>query len=796
MSLNNEYLSGNPNMQLGGLLAPWPSDEGIHIVEEIRDYRREAGRVLIRCGTSAGDEAMVALTPLGEHLFRLTLYPAGVPTEPRETPCLVGTPEPIPCDVTATDQTLTVSFGALVCEIDRRRWELVVRDRSGTVVCREHRADTNLRGWRRASWLGYRRNASGVVVETFEALYLAPDEQVYGLGEKFMPPNRRGQRIECWNFNTWGATNERAYKNVPFAISTAGYGLFLNTTFRATWDIGSGATSSISTQISTEDDRFDLFVIHGPALPAILERYTALTGRPPIPPRWSFGYWQSKYGYTSWDEVWEVVRTARELRVPVDVIHLDPYWQRNGMYADLVWDEERFPDPVGNMARLREQGIRVCLWLQPWIPEESEIFTEGREFGAFASHEDGSVYYYTPTIPGRPPRRCGVVDFSSPTGREWYIRKILGLIAQGVSAFKTDFGEAIPEDAVFANGMRGWEMHNQFPLLYNAAFYEAFERSGRAGDLVCWGRSGWAGIQRYPVSWSGDMLCNFPSMACTLWSGLSFSLSGVAFWSHDIGGFMGETNPELYVRWAQWGLLCSHSRGHGTTAREPWAQGETALRLFRQYDELRYRLIPYLYSLAHEAHRTGQPILRPLVLDYQGDPNVYHLDLQYLLGPSLLVAPIFEAGATERTLYLPHGLWYDFWTGQPYEGGRWVTAPAPIETLPLFVKAGAILPFGPAEQYVGELGADELTLRVYPENGRAAFALHEDGGTTRYHYDLGALSVEPSAGAPATRTYRVVVADEAGPSTGSQAAVGLDEGGAATHRVTGAARIDLMEDAP
>ena len=798
--MNQEDLSGNPNMQLGGLLAPWPSDDGVQIVEEVLTYRVEDGRIVLDCWTSGGEWATVVLTPVNGYVLRLTLHPSGAPRTPRETPCLVeqdpraepyvyanGQESGLRIDVQERDGVISIWIADMLVEITKKPWELVLRNRYGYQILREHRADTNLRGWRRASWLGYRRGLDDKVTGTFEALALAPDEHIYGLGEKFMPFDRRGQKIESWNYNTWGATNERAYKNIPFFVSSRGYGVFLNTTFKTTWDIGSGATSSISTQIETEDDRLDLFFIWGPRIADVLTRYTELTGRPPVPPRWSFGFWQSKCTYSSWDEVWEIVRKARAERVPTDVVHLDPPWLRDRMYADLVWDEARFPDPAGNLARLRAEGIRISLWLQPWIPEESEVFAEGLEQGAFATREDGSVYFYAPTIPGRPPSRCGIVDFSSPTGREWYIQKILGLIEQGVSAFKTDFGEAIPEDAVFANGMRGAEMHNLYPLLYNAAFYEAFERSGRADDLVCWGRSGWAGIQRYPVSWSGDMLCNFPSMTCTLWSGLSFSLSGVAFWSHDIGGFMGETNPELYVRWAQWGLLSSHSRAHGTANREPWSQGEQALTIFREFDELRYQLIPYLYSLAHEAHQTGLPLMRPMVLEFQDDPATHTIDSQYLLGPSLLVAPVLEQGLTSRQTYLPRGTWYNFWTDTAYEGGRWIHLPTQaLEMMPLFVKAGTILPLGPIQQHTGELaaehgGPDEITLRVYPLSlpnpARAEGALHEDGGTTTYVYEDSTLTIEPEPGAPQARTYKVEV-------------VGRDPK-SATQRTEGAAEITL-----
>ena len=780
MSISQEELSGNPNMQLGGLLAPWPSEDGLQTVEEVLTHRVEDGRVYFDCWTSGGEWATVVLTPVSPHVVRLTLYPSGVARSTRETPCLVdpdpraepfvayddGTESGLRIDVHERDNVIAVDFADMVCEITKKPWELVVKNRYGFPILREHRADTNLRGWRRASWLGYRRGADGKVAATFDALALAPNEHIYGLGEKFMPPDRRGQRIESWNYNTWGSTNERAYKNVPFFVSSRGYGVFLNTTFKTTWDVGSGATSSISTQIETEDDRLDLFFIWGPRLPDILSRYTELTGRPPVPPRWSFGFWQSKCTYGSWDEVWAIARKAREERVPTDAIHLDPPWLRAGMYADLVWDETRFPDPADNLARLRAEGFRVSLWLQPWIPETSEVFAEGVAHNAFATQEDGSVYFYTPTVTGRPPIRCGIVDFSSESGREWYIQKILGLIEQGVSAFKTDFGEAIPEDAVFANGILGREMHNQYPLLYNAAFYEAFERSGRADDLVCWGRSGWAGIQRYPVSWSGDQLCNFPSLTTTFWSGLSLSMSGVAFWSHDIGGFMGETNSELYVRWAQLGLLSSHSRAHGTTSREPWSQGEQALTIFRELDEIRYQLIPYLYSLAHEAHETGMTLLRPMVLEFQDDPSTHTIDSQYLLGPSLLIAPILEEGLMSRMVYLPRGTWYNFWTDTAYEGGRWVHVPTQLDTIPIFVRAGTILPLGPIQQHTAERaaehgGPDEITLRVYPmalpDPPRAACVLHEDGGTTTFVYDEGILKVQPDEGAPQVRTYKVEV---------------------------------------
>ena len=361
VSMQQEEIFGNPNMQLGGLLAPYPSDDdGVQIVEEVLSHRVEDGRVLLECWTSGGEWATVVLTPVDPYVVRMTLYPSGIERTPRATPCLVADP-PFPLDAptppfpgtgdeAAPDRSsiepyvleegdlIKIWCGEILVEITRKPWELAVKNRHGFQIVREHRADTNLRGWRRASWLGYRRAPDGSVAATFDALSLAPDEHIYGLGEKFMPPDRRGQRIESWNFNTWGATNERAYKNVPFFVSTRGYGVFLNTTFKATWDVGSGATSALSTQIETTDDRLDLFLITGLKISDVLARYTGLTGRPPVPPRWSFGFWQSKVNYSSWHEVWAIVNKAREEKVPTDVIHLDPPWLREGMFADLVWD--------------------------------------------------------------------------------------------------------------------------------------------------------------------------------------------------------------------------------------------------------------------------------------------------------------------------------------------------------------------------------------------------------------------------------------------------------------------------
>jgi alpha-D-xyloside xylohydrolase len=446
----------------------------------------------------------------------------------------------------------------------------------------------------------------------------------------------------------------------------------------------------------------------------------------------------SYVSYQSWQEVEDIARALRERHIPADVIHVDPGWLRPGMFADLVWDASRFPDPAQHMTKLRQQGFRICLWVQPWVPEGSEMFLEGAANGYFARTATGDVYRYVPTVPGNPPRRAAIVDFTTSEARQWYRGRLRTLIRQGVAAFKTDFGEAIAEDAVFANGMSGRELHNAYPLLYNACFYDAFAEEGV--EPLVWGRSGWAGIQRYPVSWSGDQLSNYASMACTLWGGLSFGLSGGAFWSHDIGGYEGRPDAELFIRWAQWGLLSSHSRAHGTTPREPWTFGKQAERVFVDFARLRYRLIPYLHSCAREAAATGLPVMRALVLVYTHDPNAWVADTQYLLGSDLLVCPVLAPAVTSLRIYLPPGLWYDFWSSNQQAGGRWLDVSVGLDSIPVFVRGGAVLILGPEEEWVGQHDGEPLTLLVYPDQaGSAVSKLRHERGETTFSYMDGTV---------------------------------------------------------
>jgi len=709
------------NFQLGGLLEPPPKEENLQFIQTVISHTRDGNAILLRCRTDRGEEARVRIQVCAPDILRLCLVPAGEPEEKKTLMVMRDRWGEVDFDVEEEPDYIWLKTPACSVRIAKKLWELSVYDKDGNPLCSEHRADTDIRGNLRVKPLGYAREDNGRVGKVYESFHLAPDEHLYGLGEKFMPLDKRGQRIEAWNYNTWGTTNERAYKNIPFFMSTRGYGVFVNSSHRIIFDMGASA-SSISCLIEVDDSRLDLYLIYGPQLKEILSKYIAITGRAPVPPKWSFGLWMSKASYRSREELEGVAEALRSKDIPCDVLHLDPAWMREGMHADLVWDEEAFPRPAEMIANLKAKGFKLCLWLYPWISERSEAYREAVAGGYFATKEDGSIYHFRPTWPRDAPL-CGIVDFSHPGAVHWYQEKLKALIEMGVDAFKTDFGEAIPEDARFYNGMTGREMHNLYPMLYNKAVFEAVEKYSNGRGIV-WARSAWAGSQRYPIHWAGDQLCNFLSLACALWGGLSLGLSGVPFWSHDIGGFKGEPSPELYIRWAQFGLLSSHSRCHGTTPREPWEFGEEALCIFRFYAKLRYRLIPYLYSYAHVASRTGLPLMRAMVLEYQDDPNTYHLGLQYLLGRELLVAPIYDK-SSERYVYLPGGKWIDYWTKEEYKGPITIRYKAPLDVIPLFVKGDSIIPLGPEMSYVGEREFDPLTLDVYLCEG-AEFTLYND----------------------------------------------------------------------
>lgn len=625
----------------------------------------------------------------------------------------------------ALEETATgwvVRTSALCLTIERDPYRLRLADASGAERFVEEPHDQDIRGAYHHFPTGHARGLRWLTAR------LKPAEALFGLGEHFGALDRRGQAFSSWTVDAFGVRSDRAYKNVPLLLSSAGYAVFFDMTAPLYYELGQ--SSIAAWQVIARADHLRLYLILGEGIAPLIHGYHRLTGAPAVPPDWSFGFWISRWGYRNRSEVMAVARRMREERVPCDVIHIDPYWMRfhEGHHGDLRWDESAFPDPKGMIDELRGLGFRVSLWESPYVPLDSEMRIEGERRGflmkskSTVSSPSGGAQGGGLALVHGFARPSAAVDFTNPDAVAWFKNKNRELLEMGVAVIKTDFAEDLPDDAVAHDGTPAEELHNLYPLLYQRAVFETTKEVHGYG--LIWGRSGYAGSQRTPVHWGGDPGCTFEDMAASLRGALSWIMSGAAFASFDIGGFFGiptltdPPSPELYVRWAQMGLLFSHARAHGHTApREPWAYGEPALSVFRRYAELRYRLLPSLYSAALRAV-DGIPLVRPLVFDYPSDPTTYHVDDEYLLGPDLLVAPMFQPRGS-RAIYLPEGGWYDYWSDRRFDGSQWIRYDADLETLPMFVRAGAVITMGPELQFANERPWDPLSFDVYPGDASA-----------------------------------------------------------------------------
>ena len=563
--------------------------------------------------------------------------------------------------------------------------------------------------------LGFVEDDARRSCQVFETSRLHHDEHVYGLGERFGPIDKRGQAVTLWQANAAGTHWPLSYKNVPFLLSTAGYGHFVNSVAPIAYHLGDRSHAHWSVQV--QDQVLDYFLIAGPSFREILPRYTDLTGRPRLPPLWSFGLWVSRMGCETKAAVETVAERLRAERISSDVIQVDNGWWERPWINDLAFSTERFPDPAGMARRLGALGFRLGLWQFPYISTASALYEPGRAGGYFATGEDGEPLFIDGFF-----GPAAVVDFSDPEAVARYGQALQRLLHLGVSVIGTDFGEGAPPDANYHGGS-GLALHNLYPLLYNKAVFEVTERT--TGEGLVWSRSAYAGSQRYPLHWSGDPAACWEDLAADLRGGLGFGLCGFPFWSHDIGGFTGTPTPQLYVRWAQAGLFASHPRLHGSTGREPWRFGERALATFRADATLRYRLLPYVWSEAVRCVRQSQPLLRPLVLDWQDDPTTFTIGDQFLLGEHLLVVPVLDRLGRRRA-YLPEGAWMDYWRGTVLHGPRWLELEAPLEELPIFLRAGAIIPMADPVPHSGMLDWDRLTLDIFPASSSRFVVVRDD----------------------------------------------------------------------
>jgi len=540
-----------------------------------------------------------------------------------------------------------------------------------------------------------------------EQLDLGIGEYVYGLGERFTPFVKNGQIVDTWN-EDGGTSSEQSYKNIPFYLSNKGYGVFVNHPERVSYEIASENVSKV--QFSVEGETLEYFIIGGDNPKDVLDNYTKLTGKPALPPAWTFGLWLTTSFTTDYDEatVNHFVDGMAERDLPLSVFHFDCFWMKEYQWSDFVWDEAMFPDPEGMLARLKEKGLKICAWINPYIAEKSYLFDEGMENGYLVKTADGSVWQWDMWQAG-----MALVDFTNPDAVNWYKSKLEVLLDQGVDSFKTDFGERIPTDVVYFDGSDPVKMHNYYTQLYNKAVFELLEEKIGKNEAALFARSATAGGQQFPVHWGGDCSSTYESMAESLRGGLSLGLSGFGFWSHDISGFESTASPDVYKRWVQFGLLSSHSRLHGSTSyRVPWLFDEESVDVVRDFTKLKISLMPYLYNSAVESTVKGIPMMRAMLLDFPDDPTTYSLDTQYMFGDSILVAPIFNKEGDVR-YYLPEGTWTNYLTGAKVQGGRWISENHDFKTLPMMVKPNSLIAVGAVDSKPDYDFANDVSLHLF-----------------------------------------------------------------------------------
>ena len=575
--------------------------------------------------------------------------------------------------------------------------------------------------------LAYMQNTKTGKNYMLEQMFLDVDEYVYGLGERFTPFVKNGQVVEMWN-EDGGTASEIAYKNIPFYVTNKGYGILVDNEGDVAYEIASEKVERI--QFSVEGERLDYYVISGKTPMGTVEKYTDLTGKPALPPAWSFGLWLTTSFTTNYDEATtsSFIQGMADREIPLHVFHFDCYWMDAYEWCNFEWDPATFPDPKGMLKRYHDRGLHICVWINPYIGQKSFLFKEGKENGYLVKKKDGSVWQTDLWQPG-----MALVDFTNPDAVAWYQGKLKTLLDMGVDCFKTDFGERIPvKDIMYFDHSDPVKMHNYYTYLYNQAVFELLERERGTGEAVLFARSATVGGQQFPAHWGGDCSASYVSMAETLRGGLSLSLGGFGFWSHDISGFESTAPADIYKRWCQFGLLSSHSRLHGSSSyRVPWLFDDEACEILKEFVNLKCRLMPYLYGQAVRSHTEGRPVLRPMVLDFPQDRACDTLDRQYMFGDSLLVAPIFKENG-EVQYYLPEGTWYNLITGAEVTGGKWQKETHDYHSLPLMVRPNSILPLGNNDQRPDYDYEDGVTLVVsaFDEGAEASVEIPDLSGET------------------------------------------------------------------
>ena len=692
MKFTNGYWLIRPNFQMQ------------YATQAVRvEKRPDALHVLSACrpihhrgDTLDGGTLDVTFTAPRENIIRVTVtHFAG---KRDNAPHFETYEEPVNAVIEENDETVSFTSGKLTARVQKgENWRVDYVAEDGRVL-----TSSAFRGMGRAL-----DKDTGKTYMS-DSLMLDVGECVYGLGERFAAYVKNGQSIDMWNADG-GTASEQTYKNIPFYMTNRGYGVFVEDTSDVSFEVASEKVERV--QFSAEGETIVYDVIYGGTPKAVLDGYTALTGRPALMPAWSFGLWLSTSFTTNYDEktATSFIQGMADRDIPLSVFHFDCFWMKGFNWCDFTWDEETFPDPVGMLKRYHDRGLHLCCWINPYIGQASPLFREGMEHGDMLKKTNGDVWQTDLWQAG-----MGILDVTNPDARAWYCDHLRKILRMGVDCLKTDFGERIPvRDIAYYDGKDPLHMHNYYTFLYNKMVFDLLKEERGEGEAILFARSATAGSQQFPVHWGGDNSASYVSMAETLRAGLSMSHSGFGFWSHDISGFEQTAPADVYKRWAAFGLLSSHSRLHGSSSyRVPWLFDEESCDVVRKFTRLKCRLMPYLYGAAVEAHEHGTPMMRPMMLEFPDDPACDTLDRQYMMGESLLVAPVFHADS-HVDYYLPDGLWTSLLDGRKVQGGHWQRETHDFLSLPLMVRPGTVLPMGKQDDRPDYDYTDGLELHVY-----------------------------------------------------------------------------------
>ena len=674
------------------------------------------GRINHRGDTLGGIVLTIEITsPMPEVIRVKTSHHLGV--QKKGPDFELNIEENVDLNVTEDEEKIRIESGSLALIITKEYWSMTY-ERNGEVITKSSGRDL---AFMKTDWNGFAYDKGGADAYMRQELGLSVGELVYGMGERFTAFTKNGQSVDIWN-EDGGTSTYQSYKNIPFYLTNRGYGVFVNHPEKVSFEVGTEQVSKV--EFSVPGESMEYFLINGPTMKEVLERYTSLTGKPSLPPQWTFGLWLSTSFTTNYDEktVMSFIDGMEERGIPLQVFHFDCFWMKDFHWSDFVWDSRVFPDPKGMLSRIKEKGLKVCVWINSYIAQESCLFAEGMEKGYFVKRKNGDVWQWDMWQPG-----MALVDFTNPAACKWFQDKLEVLLDMGVDCFKTDFGERIPtENVVYYDGSDPVKMHNYYTYLYNKTVYELLQRKRGKDDAVLFARSATAGGQKFPVHWGGDCWSNYEAMAESMRGGLSLTMSGFGYWSHDIGGFEDTSTPDVYKRWAAFGLLSTHSRFHGSTSyRVPWAYDDEAVDVVRFFTKLKLSLTPYLYSSAVRTSRTGVPMMRSMVLEFENDPVCQYLDRQYMLGDSLLVAPIFNDRG-EAYYYLPEGTWTNYLTGETVEGGVWRKEHHDYMSIPLWARENTILPVNYGLKHAADSYKEGLELKVIGLKDQAETTVYED----------------------------------------------------------------------